>query len=160
MQLELADNKWVSLSLSLSCLCVFLCVCSESDELEAELAGLASLGFTGCLSGVRFNSISPLKAALLHPDSPVIVTGPLVQSSCGSSSPADPYAAETTHSLSGTRNRLSPYILHYTILCSGYMSLVNSPTHSQCGNPSGVSLILFLGLFIKLLYGLINHPPR
>uniref|UniRef100_A0A671YXY4 Contactin-associated protein-like 4 n=1 Tax=Sparus aurata TaxID=8175 RepID=A0A671YXY4_SPAAU len=79
----------------------------ESDELEAELAGLASLGFTGCLSGVRFNSISPLKAALLHPDSPVIVTGPLVQSSCGSSSPADPYAAETTHSLSGTRNRLS-----------------------------------------------------
>uniref|UniRef100_A0A3Q4HRZ6 Contactin-associated protein-like 4-like n=1 Tax=Neolamprologus brichardi TaxID=32507 RepID=A0A3Q4HRZ6_NEOBR len=63
---------------------------------------LASLGFTGCLSGVHFNSISPLKAALLHPDSPVIVTGPLVQSSCGSSSPANTYAAETTHSLSGT----------------------------------------------------------
>uniref|UniRef100_A0A8C4F3Y9 Contactin associated protein like 3 n=1 Tax=Dicentrarchus labrax TaxID=13489 RepID=A0A8C4F3Y9_DICLA len=84
-------------------LSVFLCVCSESNELDAELAGLASLGFTGCLSGVRFNSISPLKAALLHPDSPVIVTGPLAQSSCGSSSPANPYAAETTHSLSGTR---------------------------------------------------------
>uniref|UniRef100_A0A8C9YMB2 Contactin associated protein like 3 n=1 Tax=Sander lucioperca TaxID=283035 RepID=A0A8C9YMB2_SANLU len=74
-----------------------------SDELDAELAGLASLGFTGCLSGVFFNSISPLKAALLHPDSPVIVSGPLVQSSCGTSSPANPYAAETTHSLSGTR---------------------------------------------------------
>ncbi|XP_071342570.1 contactin-associated protein-like 4 isoform X2 [Trachinotus anak] len=73
----------------------------ESGELDAELAGLASLGFTGCLSAVRFNSISPLKAALLHPDSPVTVTGPLVQSSCGSSSPAKPYAAETTHSLSG-----------------------------------------------------------
>ncbi|XP_073332152.1 contactin-associated protein-like 4 [Pagrus major] len=80
----------------------------ESDELEAELAGLASLGFTGCLSGVHFNSISPLKAALLHPDSPVIVTGPLVQSSCGSSSPADPYAAETTHSLSDQPSSADP----------------------------------------------------
>ncbi|XP_047444283.1 contactin-associated protein-like 4 [Mugil cephalus] len=80
----------------------------ESDGLDAELAGLASLGFTGCLSGVRFNSISPLKAALLHPDSPVIVTGPLVQSSCGSSSEADPYAAETTHSLSDQPDSLDP----------------------------------------------------
>uniref|UniRef100_A0A3B4Y4S8 Contactin-associated protein-like 4 n=1 Tax=Seriola lalandi dorsalis TaxID=1841481 RepID=A0A3B4Y4S8_SERLL len=70
---------------------------------QITLSGLASLGFTGCLSAVRFNSISPLKAALLHSDSPVTVTGPLVQSSCGSSSPAKPYAAETTHSLSGTR---------------------------------------------------------
>uniref|UniRef100_A0AAX7UBY4 Contactin associated protein like 3 n=1 Tax=Astatotilapia calliptera TaxID=8154 RepID=A0AAX7UBY4_ASTCA len=74
----------------------------EPDGLDAEMAELASLGFTGCLSGVHFNSISPLKAALLHPDSPVIVTSPLVQSSCGSSSPANTYAAETTHSLSGT----------------------------------------------------------
>uniref|UniRef100_A0A3Q3M7H4 Contactin-associated protein-like 4 n=1 Tax=Mastacembelus armatus TaxID=205130 RepID=A0A3Q3M7H4_9TELE len=82
---------------------VFFPVCPESDELDAELDGLASLGFTGCLSAVRFNAISPLKAALLHPDSAVIVTGPLVQSSCGSSAPANPYAAETTHSLSGTR---------------------------------------------------------
>ncbi|XP_032382198.1 contactin-associated protein-like 4 isoform X2 [Etheostoma spectabile] len=80
----------------------------ESDELDAELAGLASLGFTGCLSGVCFNSISPLKAALLHPDSPVIVSGPLVQSSCGTSSPANPYAAETTHSLSDQTGPVDP----------------------------------------------------
>ncbi|XP_031139813.1 contactin-associated protein-like 4 isoform X1 [Sander lucioperca] len=80
----------------------------ESDELDAELAGLASLGFTGCLSGVFFNSISPLKAALLHPDSPVIVSGPLVQSSCGTSSPANPYAAETTHSLSDQTGPVDP----------------------------------------------------
>ncbi|XP_069560846.1 contactin-associated protein-like 4 [Brachyistius frenatus] len=80
----------------------------ESDGLDAELAGLASLGFTGCLSGVRFNSISPLKAALLHPDSPVFVTGPLVQSSCGSSSPANPYAAETTHTLSDQPGSVDP----------------------------------------------------
>ncbi|KAI3368158.1 hypothetical protein L3Q82_007883 [Scortum barcoo] len=80
----------------------------ESNELDADLAGLASLGFTGCLSTVRFNSISPLKAALLHPDSPVIVTGHLAQSSCGSSSPANPYAAETTHSLSDQPGSVDP----------------------------------------------------
>nr|XP_046248206.1 contactin-associated protein-like 4 isoform X2 [Scatophagus argus] len=80
----------------------------ESDELDAELAELASLGFTGCLSGVRFNSISPLKAALLHPESPVIVTGPLAQSSCGSSTAANPYAAETTHSLSDQAGSMDP----------------------------------------------------
>ncbi|XP_039672342.1 contactin-associated protein-like 4 [Perca fluviatilis] len=72
-----------------------------SDDLEPDMARLASLGFTGCLSVVHFNSISPLKAALLHPDtSPVIITGPLVQSNCGSSASANPYAAENTHHLS------------------------------------------------------------
>ncbi|CAJ1061130.1 contactin-associated protein-like 4 [Xyrichtys novacula] len=80
----------------------------ESDELDSELAGLASLGFTGCLSGVRFNSISPLKAALLHPDSHVIVSGSLVQSSCGSSTPANPYTAETTHSLTDQPGSVDP----------------------------------------------------
>uniref|UniRef100_A0AAX7T2F2 Contactin associated protein like 3 n=1 Tax=Astatotilapia calliptera TaxID=8154 RepID=A0AAX7T2F2_ASTCA len=88
--------------------CVFLPLDSEPDGLDAEMAELASLGFTGCLSGVHFNSISPLKAALLHPDSPVIVTSPLVQSSCGSSSPANTYAAETTHSLSGQPGSVDP----------------------------------------------------
>uniref|UniRef100_A0A672IXX3 Contactin associated protein like 3 n=1 Tax=Salarias fasciatus TaxID=181472 RepID=A0A672IXX3_SALFA len=83
--------------------CLILGRVRESDGLDSELAEFASLGFTGCLSGVRFNSISPLKAALLHPDSPVTVTGPLLQSSCGFSSSENPYAAETTHSLSGTR---------------------------------------------------------
>ena len=96
--MDLTDNK------SLFSLCVFLCLYPESDELDAELATLASLGFTGCLSAVHFNSISPLKAALLHPDSPVIITGPLAESSCGSSSAVNSYVAETTHSLSGTNN--------------------------------------------------------
>uniref|UniRef100_A0A3Q3NJL1 Contactin-associated protein-like 4 n=1 Tax=Mastacembelus armatus TaxID=205130 RepID=A0A3Q3NJL1_9TELE len=64
----------------------------NSGELDPELARLSSLGFTGCLSAVLFNSISPLKAALLHPDtSPVTVTGKLAQSICGSTS-ANPYA--------------------------------------------------------------------
>uniref|UniRef100_A0A3Q3E306 Contactin associated protein like 3 n=1 Tax=Labrus bergylta TaxID=56723 RepID=A0A3Q3E306_9LABR len=74
----------------------------DSDDLDPDLAGVASLGFTGCLSVVRFNFISPLKSALLHPiTSPVTVTGPLVQSNCGSSASANPYAAENTHHLSG-----------------------------------------------------------
>ncbi|XP_051266760.1 contactin-associated protein-like 4 isoform X2 [Dicentrarchus labrax] len=73
-----------------------------SDDLDPDLARLGSVGFAGCLSVVQFNSISPLKAALLHPDtSPVIITGPLVQSNCGSSASANPYAAENTHHLSG-----------------------------------------------------------
>ncbi|XP_036980864.1 contactin-associated protein-like 4 isoform X1 [Acanthopagrus latus] len=73
----------------------------NSGDLDPELSRIASPGFTGCLSAVLFNSVSPLKAALLHQDtSPVIVTGPLVQSICGSTS-ANPYAAETTHHLSG-----------------------------------------------------------
>ncbi|XP_052463585.1 contactin-associated protein-like 4 isoform X1 [Carassius gibelio] len=73
---------------------------SESGEVDPEIARLNALGFTGCLSVVQFNSISPLKAALLYPDTnPVIVTGPLTESSCGSSIPTNPYAAETTHSL-------------------------------------------------------------
>uniref|UniRef100_A0A3Q3E1Q7 Contactin-associated protein-like 4 n=1 Tax=Labrus bergylta TaxID=56723 RepID=A0A3Q3E1Q7_9LABR len=72
-----------------------------SDDLDPDLARVASIGYTGCLSVVNFNSISPLKAALLHPDtSPVVITGPLLQSNCGSSASANPYAAENTHHLS------------------------------------------------------------
>uniref|UniRef100_A0A671W0E2 Contactin associated protein like 3 n=1 Tax=Sparus aurata TaxID=8175 RepID=A0A671W0E2_SPAAU len=63
----------------------------SSDDLDPDLARLGSLGFTGCLSVVSFNSISPLKAALLHPDtSPVIITGPLARSNCGNNS-SDPF---------------------------------------------------------------------
>ncbi|KAJ7986956.1 hypothetical protein DPEC_G00333750 [Dallia pectoralis] len=73
----------------------------ESDGLDPEIARLNSLGFSGCLSVVQFNSVTPLKAALLYPDtSPVIVTGLLTESTCGSSSPANPYPGKTTHSLS------------------------------------------------------------
>uniref|UniRef100_A0A3B3VDH0 Contactin-associated protein-like 4 n=1 Tax=Poecilia latipinna TaxID=48699 RepID=A0A3B3VDH0_9TELE len=74
----------------------------DSDSLDPDLARLGALGFAGCLSVVRYNSISPLKAALLHPDtSPVVVLGPLVRSNCGSSASANPYSAENTHHLSG-----------------------------------------------------------
>uniref|UniRef100_A0A3P8TLC3 Contactin associated protein like 3 n=1 Tax=Amphiprion percula TaxID=161767 RepID=A0A3P8TLC3_AMPPE len=79
-------------------------VSPESGDLDPDLARLASLGFAGCLSVVQFNTISPLKAALLHPDtSPVVISGPLVQSNCGSAGSANPYAEENTHHLSGKR---------------------------------------------------------
>uniref|UniRef100_A0A8C7SW72 Contactin-associated protein-like 4 n=1 Tax=Oncorhynchus mykiss TaxID=8022 RepID=A0A8C7SW72_ONCMY len=73
----------------------------ESGELDPEIARLNSQGFSGCLSVVQFNSVAPLKAALLYPNtSPVVVIGSLAESTCGSPSPANPYPAETTHSLS------------------------------------------------------------
>uniref|UniRef100_A0A8C6PDK8 Contactin associated protein like 3 n=1 Tax=Nothobranchius furzeri TaxID=105023 RepID=A0A8C6PDK8_NOTFU len=70
--------------------CVYLNTLStfkiKSDDLDPHLTRVASLGFTGCLSVVQFNSINPLKAALLHPDSsPVVITGPLAQSNCDQS---------------------------------------------------------------------------
>ncbi|XP_029683615.1 contactin-associated protein-like 5 isoform X2 [Takifugu rubripes] len=80
----------------------------QESELDADLVELASLGFTGCLSGVRFNSITPVKAALLHPDSLVSVSGPLAQSSCGSSSPVSPTAEETINSLSDQPDPVDP----------------------------------------------------
>ncbi|KAM7388159.1 hypothetical protein PAMP_024357 [Pampus punctatissimus] len=110
----------------------------ESDELDGELARLASLGFTGCLSAVRFNSISPLKAALLLPDSPVIITGPLAQSSCGSSTSANPYAAETTHSLSDQPASVDPgqplvnAIRSDSALIGGNINW--NPSHQNSGN--------------------------
>lgn len=80
--------------------------------MDPDLLRLGSLGFAGCLSVVRFNSISPLKAALLHPDtSPVTITGPLLQSGCGSAS-ANLSATEDTHLLTGRRrvHRSSPQL--------------------------------------------------
>uniref|UniRef100_A0AAY4B570 Contactin associated protein like 3 n=1 Tax=Denticeps clupeoides TaxID=299321 RepID=A0AAY4B570_9TELE len=72
----------------------------EAEDLDPEIARLNSLGFTGCMSVVQFNSIAPLKAALLYPgSSPVIVSGPLEESNCGMSLATNPYASETTHSL-------------------------------------------------------------
>ncbi|KAJ3594338.1 hypothetical protein NHX12_003645 [Muraenolepis orangiensis] len=80
----------------------------DSGELDPELARLALLGFTGCLSAVQFNSISPLKAALIHPDtSPVTISGPLVQSKCGSSAPTNA-DAENIHHQSGPRGPQTP----------------------------------------------------
>ncbi len=104
---------------------------AESGEVDPEIARLNALGFTGCLSVVQFNSISPLKAALLYPDtSPVIVTGPLSESSCGSSLATNPYAAETTHSLTGNAIKTDDHFLHwfsYIVQQSGSWSKIPFP---------------------------------
>uniref|UniRef100_A0A8C7CN99 Contactin-associated protein-like 4 n=1 Tax=Oncorhynchus kisutch TaxID=8019 RepID=A0A8C7CN99_ONCKI len=90
----------------------------ESGELDPEIARLNSQGFSGCLSVVQFNSVAPLKAALLYPNtSPVIVIGSLAESTCGSSSPVNPYPAETTHSLSGKRGGVIAVVI-FVILCA------------------------------------------
>ncbi|XP_014872569.1 contactin-associated protein-like 4, partial [Poecilia latipinna] len=80
----------------------------ESEGLSADLAGLASAGFSGCLSAVRFGAICPLKAALLRPDGRVSVAGAVVASSCAAPAQADSYAAETTHSLSDQPHSVDP----------------------------------------------------
>uniref|UniRef100_A0A3Q2FR24 Contactin-associated protein-like 4 n=1 Tax=Cyprinodon variegatus TaxID=28743 RepID=A0A3Q2FR24_CYPVA len=98
---NLADGQLHSITISRRTHTVSVQVCvlagtaktNHSDALDPHLSRLASLGFTGCLSVVQFNSVSPLKAALLHPDtSPVHITGPLVQSNCGSAASANPYS--------------------------------------------------------------------
>lgn len=77
---------------------LFLGRVQDVHFLDSELSRLASVGFSGCLSVVLFNSISPLKAALLQPHtSPVSVSGPLLQSDCGSSASANQHAAENRH---------------------------------------------------------------
>uniref|UniRef100_A0A8B9RAR9 Contactin associated protein like 3 n=1 Tax=Astyanax mexicanus TaxID=7994 RepID=A0A8B9RAR9_ASTMX len=105
-QLHQVSIRRVSESLSVQVRCTLHTLYEDMKAvfltgMDPEIARLNALGFTGCLSVVQFNSIAPLKAALLYPDtSPVIVTGPLTESNCGSSSSSSPYAAETTHLLS------------------------------------------------------------
>uniref|UniRef100_A0A3Q3DXS9 Contactin-associated protein-like 4 n=1 Tax=Hippocampus comes TaxID=109280 RepID=A0A3Q3DXS9_HIPCM len=67
---------------------------TESEEVDPNLIRLSSLGFSGCLSVVRFNSVSPLKEALLRPHGGTVhISGPLVRSNCGSPAASSPYAA-------------------------------------------------------------------
>ncbi|XP_036382105.1 contactin-associated protein-like 5 [Megalops cyprinoides] len=70
----------------------------ESDGLDPEIFRISTLGFSGCISVVRFNTIFPLKEALLYPSANnIIVTGKLGESTCGSSNPFD---TDTIRSLS------------------------------------------------------------
>uniref|UniRef100_A0A3B4ACF4 Contactin associated protein like 3 n=1 Tax=Periophthalmus magnuspinnatus TaxID=409849 RepID=A0A3B4ACF4_9GOBI len=87
----------------------------STENVRKYFAAVASRGFSGCLSAVRFNSITPLKAALMTSDPAVTVSGPLVHSNCASASSANPYAAETTHSLSVTRFLIFPGVIAVVI---------------------------------------------
>uniref|UniRef100_A0A8C9V3J7 Contactin associated protein family member 3 n=1 Tax=Scleropages formosus TaxID=113540 RepID=A0A8C9V3J7_SCLFO len=104
---------------------MFILLFLDSSDFDPEVSRLNALGFSGCLSGVQFNSIAPLKAALLHPSSsPVTVRGQLVESQCGASSPSNPFAAETTHSLSDcVKIKVQPLITRYVLL-AGVIAVV------------------------------------
>nr|XP_057947216.1 contactin-associated protein-like 4 [Doryrhamphus excisus] len=72
---------------------------NDPNDVDPDLARLASLGFSGCLSVVRFNGVSPLKDAVLQPQGAiphVVVVGPLLRSNCGSTTSLNPYAAHNT----------------------------------------------------------------
>ncbi|KAM9789461.1 contactin-associated protein-like 4 [Neosynchiropus ocellatus] len=73
----------------------------DSAHLDPDLARVASLGFSGCLSVVLFNRVSPLKAALLQQDSGAVqVSGPLLRSTCGSAPSTPTSGSETTRQVS------------------------------------------------------------
>ncbi|XP_059494877.1 contactin-associated protein 1 isoform X3 [Stegostoma tigrinum] len=65
----------------------YLAVIIKHDEigvLDPEIQRFNSPGFTGCLAGVNFNGIAPLKAALrTNTNQTVEVLGDLVESNCG-----------------------------------------------------------------------------
>ncbi|MBN3295402.1 CNTP5 protein, partial [Amia calva] len=97
----------------------------ESDDLDPELSRVNALGFSGCLSVVRFNSIMPLKAALLYPgSSPVVVKGHLAESQCGAPSPSSPFAVEATHSLSDESAPIVNAIRSDSALIGGVIAVV------------------------------------
>ncbi|RLW04938.1 hypothetical protein DV515_00005604, partial [Chloebia gouldiae] len=72
-----------------------------SLSLDPEVSKANAYGFTGCLSSVQYNHISPLKAALRHPSiAPVAVRGTLTESNCASMMEADVNTATTIYSSS------------------------------------------------------------
>ncbi|KAM5326786.1 contactin-associated protein-like 5 isoform 2-T2 [Glossophaga mutica] len=74
---------------------------TENLGIDSEVVKANTLGFIGCLSSVRYNHISPLKAALRHMTiAPVIIQGILTESSCGSMMDSDVNAVTTVHSSS------------------------------------------------------------
>ncbi|XP_061835035.1 contactin-associated protein-like 4 [Nerophis lumbriciformis] len=87
---------------------------NDPGDVDPDLVRLASLGFSGCLSVVRFNAVSPLKDALLRPSgaSPhaFVVSGPLLSSTCGSTMSANPYAAHNTPHLSDPSGSGQPLV--------------------------------------------------
>ncbi|XP_043530613.1 contactin-associated protein-like 2 [Chiloscyllium plagiosum] len=63
---------------------LFLGRVMEIGVLDPEIQRFNSPGFTGCLAGVNFNGIAPLKAALrTNTNQTVEVLGELVESNCG-----------------------------------------------------------------------------
>ncbi|KAJ7421096.1 Contactin-associated protein 1 [Willisornis vidua] len=68
---------------------ISFCVPTETGVIDPEIQRYNTPGFSGCLSGVKFNTLVPLKA-IFHPTSalrPYSIRGELVESSCASMLP-------------------------------------------------------------------------
>lgn len=66
---------------------LFLSWPTETGAIDPEIQRFNTPGFTGCLSGVKFNSLVPLKAIFRPNSSPVNpyrIKGRLVESNCAS----------------------------------------------------------------------------
>lgn len=60
---------------------------TETGTIDPEIQRYNTPGFTGCLSGVKFNSLVPLKAIFRpnsNPVNPYRINGRLVESNCAS----------------------------------------------------------------------------
>ncbi|RXM35586.1 Contactin-associated protein 1, partial [Acipenser ruthenus] len=57
----------------------------ETGVIDPEIQKFNTPGFTGCMSGVKFNNIAPLKAYFRpnQTDPPITIMGELVESNCG-----------------------------------------------------------------------------
>ncbi|XP_077151533.1 contactin-associated protein-like 5 [Ranitomeya variabilis] len=71
----------------------------DSPGLDPQISSINSVGFVGCLSSVQYNQVTPLKAALRHPNlAPVRIFGSLTECSCGSITESDLSTFTTTYS--------------------------------------------------------------
>lgn len=88
--------------------------------IDPEIQRYNTPGFSGCLSGVKFNTLVPLKA-IFHPTSPLrpySIRGELVESSCASMLPLstllippemDPWYMATGGCCGGTLVGMEPF---------------------------------------------------
>ncbi|KAJ8262767.1 hypothetical protein COCON_G00152240 [Conger conger] len=83
----------------------------DAVELDPAVSRINVLGFSGCISAVRFNSLAPLKTALLRPAAGnVAVVGQLRESHCGSPNPFDINTIRSLSDHSGTKNIGEPIV--------------------------------------------------
>lgn len=117
-------------------------VLSPDTELDPQLSHPAASGFVGCLSGVLFNSVSPLKVALQPPNSsPVLVSGALMWSSCSDGASAGRGGAESTRSLSGGSSsiresaEISIFVFCHAVCTLFFWSFVGQSDSGVRGQP-------------------------
>ncbi|KAF3698567.1 Contactin-associated protein-like 4 Cell recognition molecule Caspr4 Precursor [Channa argus] len=77
----------------------FVTIRRRTDSVSVQVDDNPREDFNLTFDG-EFNDIKSVVLGKVYDNSPVVVTGPLVQSNCGSLASANPYAAEDTHHLS------------------------------------------------------------